>query len=103
VPGRFLTDAQRARLSQFPDDVVDDDLGAYFTLTEDERAVAMRRRGDENRLGFALQLCTLRYLGFVPDDVRATPARVVAFVAEQMGVSPSVLGARDESISPMKR
>jgi hypothetical protein len=42
-------------------------------------------------LGYALQLCTLRYLGFVPTDFQATPAVVVTFVAEQLGLDPRVL------------
>jgi hypothetical protein len=91
VPGRFLTDAQRARLSRFPDDVLDEDLAAHFTLTDADRALIDRRRRDDNRLGFALQLCTLRFLGFVPDDVRGMPLRIVAYVAEQLGASPSEL------------
>lgn len=91
VPGRFLTDAQRARLSRFPDEVLDEDLAAHFTLTDSDRAIIDRRRGDDNRLGFALQLCTLRFLGFVPDDVRGMPLRVVGYVAEQLRTSPSDL------------
>ncbi len=30
----FLTDAERERLSRFPDDIARDDLSAYFTLSE---------------------------------------------------------------------
>ena len=41
-------------------------------------------RDDAGRLGFALQLGTLRYLGFCPDDLAAAPAEVVRFLADQL-------------------
>ena len=54
-----------------------------------------RQREPFNRLGYALQLCTLRYLGFVPTDFTATPEVVVTFVAEQLGIAPRVLALYD--------
>ena len=44
-----------------------------------------------NRLGFALQLGTLRFLGFCPDDLSTAPEAVVAFVAQQLDVAPGEL------------
>jgi len=41
-------------------------------------------RGATNRLGFALQLCALRLMGFAPDDLQSAPAQAVAFVARQV-------------------
>lgn len=45
-------------------------------------------------------LCSLRYLGYFPADVKRTPENVVAFVAEQLELSPIVLAdyaGRDET------
>jgi hypothetical protein len=36
-------------------------LVRYWTLTEVDLAAIYQRRRDRNRLGFALQLCALRY------------------------------------------
>jgi hypothetical protein len=52
-----------------------------------------RQRGAHNRLGFALQLCALRYLGFAPDDFMTAPLSAVSYVAEQLGETPATLGA----------
>ena len=60
-------------------------------LSEADTREVHRQREPPNRLGYALQLCTLRYLGFVPTDFQATPAMVVTFVAEQLGLDPRVL------------
>ncbi|MEV0435138.1 DUF4158 domain-containing protein [Nocardia sp. NPDC050413] len=58
---------------------------------EDRRLIAARRR-DYNRLGFAVQVVTVRYLGmFLPDPV-AIPAELVAYLAEQLDIdSPGCL------------
>ncbi|MFK7990356.1 MAG: Tn3 family transposase [Sandaracinaceae bacterium] len=90
--GLFLSVSERARLQAFPAEVGRPDLAAYFTLTEADRAQVVRCRGDRSQLGFALVLCAIRYLGFVPADVDSASAEVLAFVAKQLNVSPDVRG-----------
>jgi hypothetical protein len=52
-----------------------------FTLTASDRRLVPKTSSAVNRLGFALQLGTLRYLGFCPKDIGNAPQRVVAFIA----------------------
>jgi hypothetical protein len=91
MPRRFLNKVERERLSQFPDEVTEVDCIVYFTLTPADKEFVGSRRGDANRLGVALLLCGLRYLGYFPTDVKHTPENVVVFVAEQLELSPTVL------------
>jgi hypothetical protein len=42
-------------------------------------------RGQGNAPGAAVQLCTLSWLGFVPDEVASAPADAVARLAERLG------------------
>ncbi len=65
----FLTAAERVRLNTYPEDLASGDLGRFFTLTPQDLALVEQQRGDHNRLGFALQLSTLRYLGFIPENL----------------------------------
>ena len=91
MPVNFLSDAERERWQGFPGTIPRDDLHAFFLLTDDDKREVRHQRAPHNRLGYALQLCSLRYLGFVPDDLRTIPRQVVTFVAEQLAVDPGGL------------
>ena len=91
MPVRFLSDAQREQLSGFPAELEPESLDRFFTLSGPDLAEVRRRHGDQNRLGWSLQLCGLRMLGFCPDDVTTAPPSAVRFVARQLGVDPGVL------------
>ncbi len=56
-----LSKGQRAALLALPGD--DALLVRHWTLSEADLAVIVRRRRPHNRLGFAVQLCALRYPG----------------------------------------
>ncbi|MGI8807198.1 MAG: DUF4158 domain-containing protein [Acidimicrobiales bacterium] len=96
MPVRFLTEAQRENLSTFPAELDPAALDRFFTLSAADLAEARARRGDGNRLGWALQLCGLRMLGFCPDDVATAPASGVTFLARQLGVDPHAIAAYGE-------
>ncbi|MGR9727026.1 DUF4158 domain-containing protein, partial [Escherichia coli] len=36
----------------------------YYTFNDSDLSLIRQRRGDANRLGFAVQLCLLRYPGY---------------------------------------
>jgi Domain of unknown function (DUF4158) len=59
----------------------------FFHLDdEDRRLVAMRRR-DYNRLGFAVQMVTVRHLGMFLPDPLDVPLELVEYLAEQLGIN----------------
>ena len=91
MPVRFLSDAQREQLSGFPAELEPESLDRFCTLSRPDLAEVRRRHGDQNRLGWSLQLCGLRMLGFCPDDVTTAPPSAVRFVTRQLGVDPGVL------------
>jgi TnpA family transposase len=91
MPIGFLTAADRARLNRFPDQIPHEDLSVFFLLSEADRRAINQHHEAHTRLGFALQLCALRYLGFAPDDLQTAPAAAVEYVAQQLGVVPQAL------------
>jgi hypothetical protein len=42
----------------------------------------------ENRLGATVQLCTLPWLGWVPDDLTGCPSAAVSRLGGQLGLAP---------------
>ena len=84
MPASIFSETEWARLARFPEEIPGDDLIRAFTLTGADRDLVAIRRGAANRLGLALQLCALRYLGFVPRNLSAAPRSAACFVADQL-------------------
>jgi hypothetical protein len=80
------------RLRGFPE-IGREELFRFFTLAPADVAFVDpgRGRGPADRLGLSVALCTLPWLGFVPDDVAAAPPMAVARLADQLAVDPGVL------------
>ena len=57
----ILSGAERNSLVALPD--AKDDIIRYYTLSEADLSLIRQRRGEANRLGFAVQLCLLRHPG----------------------------------------
>ena len=89
MPRRSLvTPAERASLVAFP--TADEELIRHYTLSEPDLSAIRQRRGNHNRLGFAVQLCCLRYPGFaLPTDIDP-PAELLFFVGRQLRIEPDV-------------
>jgi TnpA family transposase len=63
------------------------ELEKIFFLDDDDKRRIDRHRGSWSRLGFALQLVTVRYLGCFLADPLAVPTEVVEVVAGQLGIA----------------
>jgi hypothetical protein len=88
-----------AQLRGFPESARAE-LIRYFTLTPADEAFVRKFRGRENVLGVAVQLCTLPWLGFVPDDVPAAPAAAVARLSERLASRSASCAAMGRAARP---
>ncbi len=88
---RVLSDAEVEALQGWPPEVARSDLVEHFSLDVGDLRWVRSHRGAATRLGLGLQLCALRFLGFVPAELASTPAEVTQRVAERIGVAPGAL------------
>jgi TnpA family transposase len=86
---RALTEAQLESLLALP--VTEADLLRHWTLSDDDLVAIGRRRRNHNQLGFALQLCALRYPGRLLRPGEVIPEPTLRFVADQLGTAPEAL------------
>ena len=96
----FLSDEQVAAYAAYRGAPSRAELERFFFLDDGDRdKVVEARRRDHNRLGFAVQLTTVGYLGRFMADPRQTPAAVVEYLAEQLGIADAscmkLYGERD--------
>ena len=59
----------------------------FYTLSSKDVAIVRERRGEANRLGFAVQLCAMRYPGIVLGRERIPPPWLLERLAEQLNLS----------------
>ena len=107
MPVQFLSEAEHKSLNRFPSEVSSEDLNRFlmklfmgetpkttlhrfFLLSDKELSILKQLRAEHNRLGFALQLCCLRYLGFFPEELQL-PEPVIKYVARQLQLIPELL------------
>lgn len=88
MPTRHLTDAQRQGFARFDGEPLADQLARYFHLDQTDLDLIGTLRGDHNRLGFAVMLTSVRFLGAFPVSAIEIPASVMTTLTTQLDLEP---------------
>jgi hypothetical protein len=87
MPVEFLTDYEAVAFGQYASPPTRAELDRMFYLDDADLKLIARRRGDHMRLGFSLQLTTVRYLGTFLADPLDVPPLVTEHLAGQLGIA----------------
>ena len=99
MPRRSLfTAVQLDTLLAFPATATE--IARHYTFDERDLSIIRQRRGAHNRLGFAVQLCYLRYPGYAMAPDETPPKELLSYVSKQLpkeSASWSEYAKRDET------
>jgi hypothetical protein len=87
MPAEFLTDDEAVAFGRYTGPPTRDELDRMFYLDDADLKLIARRRGGHMRLGFSLQLTTVRYLGTFLADPLDVPPLVTEHLAGQLGIA----------------
>ncbi len=84
MPAIFLTQTERIRYEQLPG-LEPEDIRQGFYLTQADVQFVSIFHGSLNRVAVAIQLCLIRYLGFLPDNWKShLPQEALSFIFSQL-------------------
>lgn len=79
----------------------EDNLIRHFTLDPADRLECELRRRPQNKLGFAVQLCTMRQTGRLLWDNEQPPAAVINYLADQLGIDARLPYAVEQAVAAL--
>lgn len=87
----LLSPGQRIQFTEIPLDISTRDIARYYTFNSDDLKAINSCRRAHNRLGFAVQLCYLRFPGRVWELGEKVPKPVLSYIALQLDVKSKLI------------
>ena len=84
----MLSENEKNELIKFSENISKEEIIKFFTLKKEDIINSNKYNTEHNRLGFAIQLCVLRYKGWPFSYIRDIPYIIIKYVSAQLKVSP---------------
>jgi TnpA family transposase len=88
----ILSCFERNELIQIPENISNEEIIKFFTLTEFDLININKYRYNSSRLGFAIQICILRYKGWSLNYINNDnfPEVIINFIAKQLHITADI-------------
>ena len=87
----ILTDEERKELTYIPHNITDEILLTYCAFDEDDiKNITSNRYDIYSKIGYAVQLFYIRYLGWSYSNKTRIPSKVLDFIAKQLDIAPPI-------------
>lgn len=83
---KILTQSQRNSFESLPNAI--EELSKHYIFSDDELFLINERRRDSNKIGFAVQICLLKYPGRLLRTDEIPPPEMLRFIGDQISVEP---------------
>ncbi|MFU5003732.1 DUF4158 domain-containing protein [Pseudomonas paraeruginosa] len=89
MPVGFLTQDQRDGFGRYVEAPSREELECFFHLSDEGREVIQTQtlRGNHNRLGYAVLLTSVHFVGVLPDKSAAVPVEVLQVLCRQLTIA----------------
>jgi len=91
MPVEFLSKDQELLYGKFIENPSLEQLIKYFWLDDQDLRIIFQHRNDYNRLGFAIQLGTVRFLGTFLSNPIDVPENVIIYVSQRLKIDAETL------------
>ena len=85
--GEFLTSKERKEYMKLPNNAASFETEKFFMLSDEDIKVINKHRKASSKLGFAVQLCIIRYTGWTLMDFENIPSEIILYISEQLKIS----------------
>ena len=80
---------RREIFGKYVDSPSREQLSLYFHLDDNDKSLIKTMRLPSTKLGFAVQLGTVRFLGVFPKDFEKIPLEILEYLAIQLSIDPN--------------
>ncbi|GGD06144.1 Tn3 family transposase [Enterococcus wangshanyuanii] len=86
MPVQIMSKEQKQSFGSYAGLPSDEQLVKYFHLDDYDKSIIKTLRNDSTKIGFAVQLGTVRFLGTFLSDLTNVPNEVIEYMAEQLSI-----------------